>query len=137
MKIYRTGKVTREYVKANKHILFVFGDNDLRIGLGGMAKECRGEFNTLGIRTKKKPATTIDSYYTDDEFVENCKKIDEDITSILSYLIACKDKGLSRSIYIPHGIGCGLAKLHLYAPRTNEYLCNQIRWLILHLKDNC
>lgn len=130
MELYRFGKVTREYIKANRGTLFVFGDNDLRTGLGGMAKECRGESNTRGIRTKKKPSTTPDSYYTDDEFNENCRKIDEDIRSIISYFDTCT----YIRVFIPNRIGGGLAKLDKSAPRTYEYLCNAILKLINDLR---
>ena len=42
-----------EQCRANPRAIYVFGDNLLRKGLGGQAKEMRGEPNTLGIVSKK------------------------------------------------------------------------------------
>ena len=75
--------IKRKDIQSNPDILFVFGDNDARKGMGGMAKEFRNEPNSIGIRVKKKPARTDDSYYVDEELTENCLKIDEDIEAIL------------------------------------------------------
>ena len=41
--------------------IFIYGDNDLRTGLGGQAI-IRNESNTLGIRTKKKPTHEKDAF---------------------------------------------------------------------------
>ncbi|KKM67500.1 hypothetical protein LCGC14_1470570 [marine sediment metagenome] len=118
--------ITREFIKLNPHVLFVFGDNDERWGYGGMAKEFRGEPNAIGIRTKKAPRTDDDSFYTDDEFELNVRKIDIDIAAIACYM------GMERYtvLYIPEGIGKGLAKLEEKAPETYRYLeerLNQLR----------
>jgi len=56
--------ITRDYVKDNPDMVFIFGDNDERDGMGGQAGEMRGERNAIGIPTKKKPSATDDSYYT-------------------------------------------------------------------------
>lgn len=46
MKIYRTNKIiTRDKIKENLEVLYLFGDNIIRKGLGGQAKEMRGEDN--------------------------------------------------------------------------------------------
>ena len=69
MIVYRTDKIiTRDKVKENPDVLYLFGDNLLRKGLGGQAKEMRGEPNTLGIVSKKYPSNNKDSFYTDDDF---------------------------------------------------------------------
>ena len=47
--------ITRDMVKASPQTLFVFGDNLARWGMGGQAKEMRGEPNALGIPTKRAP----------------------------------------------------------------------------------
>ena len=112
--------ITRESIKKNPDILFVYGDNDLRYGKGGAAKECRGEPNTIGIRVKKKPSTSLSSYYIDKEFKENCRKIDEDIKII-------KEKSKDYIVlYIIPNIGKGLARLNVMAPRTYKYLMNRL-----------
>jgi hypothetical protein len=110
----------RKHIKNNPSILFVFGDNDQRKGFGGMAKEFRGEENSIGIRTKKYPSMQEDSFYTDKEFEENKAKIDEDISLI-------KEKFKSYiAIIIPKGIGSGYAKLEQKAPTTYKYLKDQL-----------
>jgi hypothetical protein len=61
-------------VVKNKSKIFVFGDNDHRMGKKGQAiiRDCE---NTIGLRTKKYPSYKTDSYYNDKEHLENRKKI--------------------------------------------------------------
>lgn len=113
--------ITRDIVKRNKDILFIFGDNDLRYGLGGFAKACRSEPNSLGIRVKKKPDMTEDSFYIDAELEENKVKIDEDFNKLKQ-----EYKHYSAA-YIPDGIGAGLARMPEKAPKTYNYLRLKIR----------
>jgi hypothetical protein len=47
--------IKREDLRANPTVLYVFGDNEARTGLGGQAKEMRGEPNAVGIATKASP----------------------------------------------------------------------------------
>lgn len=116
--------ILRKNIQKNTEILFIFGDNDERKGLGGMAKEFRGELNTAGIRTKKAPSNNRWSFYTDKEFTENCGKIREDIDNIIE-----KSKNYV-GVEIPDGIGQGLADLSNKAPKTNEFLKSEIERLI-------
>lgn len=51
---------TKEIIRSNPKVLFVFGDNTIRSGLGGQAKVCRGESNVFGIATKKAPYSFFD-----------------------------------------------------------------------------
>lgn len=115
--------IFRKNIQANPNILFIFGDNDLRVGYGGMAKEFRGEPNSIGIRTKKYPTSNSKAFYTDSEYEENCAKIKEDIELIKkaakNYIAIC----------IPEGIGSGLAKLDQKAPKTYEFLMEQLQLL--------
>jgi hypothetical protein len=107
----------------NKDKIFLFGDNDMRYGLGGQAREMRGEPNALGIRTKKAPSLKEGSFYSDDEYNENIKKINEDFLKIPD----------NKDIVIPEkGLGTGLAMLDIKAPKTFEYLQNKI----MELKGN-
>ena len=109
--------ITREFVKENKDMVFVFGDNDLKIGYGGQAAAMRGEMNTIGIPTKKSPDTTDKSYYNDGEFDLNKKKINYGINLILRSLREGK------TVVLPsNGIGTGLAKLKEKAPKTFNFL---------------
>lgn len=115
--------IKRKDIQRNLEVLFVFGDNDLRKGKGGMAKDFRGEPNSIGIRVKKKPARTDNSYYLDEELVENCRKIDEDVEAIQN-----KAKEFC-AICIPDGIGTGLARLDRSAPLTYGYLRQKLEEL--------
>ena len=76
------GKWTLQDARDNPDKYFVFGDNDQRRGNGGQA--CiRPAKNSIGIRTKKYPSIDKGAFYTDNEFQENVRKIDEDINKIL------------------------------------------------------
>lgn len=108
--------IERNDLLSNPNVYYVFGDNDERVGLGGQAKEMRGEPNAIGIRTKKSPYV----YYYDYDYEENIKKINEDFERVKLFL------QLGKIVVFPrHGVGSGLAKLHLYAPRTLQHI-NQI-----------
>lgn len=117
----REGKITRSIVKSEPDTLFVFGDNDQRSGLGGQAKEMRGEPNAIGVRTKHKPSTYPSAYWTDSTLEENKKKIDEDFAKITSH------KG--RVVIPAAGLGTGLAGLKDKAPKTLEYIEGKIKEL--------
>lgn len=113
--------ILRKDVQNNRNIIFVFGDNDQRTGFGGQAREMRGEPNTIGIRVKKSPSMTKSSFYTDDEYSENIKKIFEDLTNL-------KIKSFNKKIIFPtNGIGTGLAKLNIKAPKTFEFLTSELK----------
>ena len=115
--------ISRATIQKNPNTLFVFGDNDTREGMGGMAKEFRHESNTIGIRVKKKPSTSDNSYYTDDEFLDNCIKISDDVDKIY------KEAERYLLLYVPDGIGTGLACLDKKAPKTFKYLQERLQQL--------
>lgn len=116
-KIEKMDIITRDYVKNNPDKVFIFGDNDEKDGYGGQAKEMRGEKNAIGIPTKKKPDSTEDSYYTDDEFDFNKKKINLAINAII------KEIKEGKTIVFPsNGVGAGLAMLDKKAPKTFAFL---------------
>jgi len=121
--------ITREFIRAHPDVLFVFGDNDLRSGFGGMAKEFRDEPNSIGIRTKKYPGMGEGDFYVDTKLDENKRKIDEDIQSITERLRDFK------AIYVPEGIGEGYAQLPESAPETHRYLKEQL-FLLSEAADN-
>jgi len=110
--------ITRKNLQDNPDCLYVFGDNDLRKGLGGQAKSMRGEPNAIGIRTKHLPALTPNSFWSDSTYSTNIRKIEEDLLPLFSH------KG---TVVLPsQGIGTGLAKLAITAPKTFEYLQNRL-----------
>ena len=112
--------ITRKNIK-NSNNIFVFGDNDQRSGFGGQAKEMRGEPNAVGIRVKKYPSMNSNAFYTDSEYLENIKKIDEDLTTL-------EKSSYNKTIVFPsNGIGTGMAKLNITAPETFRYLTTMLK----------
>ena len=110
-------------VRAMPEYLFIYADNDIKRGRGGQAI-IRDEPNTIGIPTKKLPNNYRDSFYSDDEYSDNCAKIDKAIKDIEDKMK--KYKG----IVIPAaGYGTGLAKLDKYAPKTLEYINLKIQYI--------
>jgi hypothetical protein len=97
-------------LRANPDCIFVFGDNSARKGLGGQAKEMRGEPNALGIATKRLPAMTPEAFFSDDST--------QDVTTLagdLAKLIGFHTRGFQ--IYAPlNGIGTDRARLKENAP---------------------
>ncbi len=121
----RTDKIIkRSFVQKNRNILFLFGDNLTRKGLGGQAKEMRGEVNCIGICSKKYPSNDISSFMTDKEYDYNCKVISKDIDRAISEWNTNK----YNKIIVPP-IGIGLAKLPQKAPMTWEFLQNEFERL--------
>jgi hypothetical protein len=121
----RTTKILkREELQKNPGTLYVFGDNDARKGLGGQAKEMRGEPNAMGISTKKAPNMDDSAFKSDAEFEENARIITQDIDSI----IAVWNTGKYNKLTVPP-IGAGLAKLSEKAPKTWEYLNSELKRL--------
>ena len=72
-------RIFRKDLKNNPTVLYLFGDNRLRKGLGGQAREMRGEPNALGIRTKKVPNNHPLSFLSDDEYEKNTNDIEKEI----------------------------------------------------------
>ncbi len=114
--------ITREIVTSNTDKLFLFGDNDQRTGYGGQAAAMRGCRNSLGIRTKCAPSWAPTAFYSDTNYAENCRKIDEDFAKIPAN---------TTCIVIPTaGIGTGRARLEQLAPRTFAHLQSKFQTLI-------
>jgi hypothetical protein len=116
-------------VETYSNYLFVYGDNDMGRGRGGQAI-IRDLPNTIGIPTKKLPNDLPESFYTDLELEKNKLKIDRAIQRILL------QAEFYDGIILPRdGFGTGLAKLDILAPKTFEYLNQQIKLKILDQRD--
>ncbi len=97
--------------------MYLFGDNDKRKGLGGQAKEMRGEQNAVGIRTKHAPHLGPDAFWNDLEWDDHVSKIINDMLPVVNHL---QDGGV---VIIPSdGIGTGLSRMEDHCPKTYEYL---------------
>lgn len=114
--------ITREEIRRNPSFTYLFGDNLMGVGMGGQAYSMRGEFNAIGIPTKKKPDITEDSYFTDKEYEQNVKHIDKAFSKI-------PDGGRGIVVIPKAGLGTGLAGLPMRAPKTFEYLQKKIKEL--------
>jgi len=121
--IYQT-KIDRLDLQNNPGVMYLFGDNDQRSGLGGQAKEMRGEQNAVGVRTKKAPHRRDNAFWTDLEFSENIDKIISDLLPVVNHL---NNGGI---VIIPcDGIGTGLSQMQEECPLTFEYLQKALKAL--------
>lgn len=91
-------------IRSEPEGLFVFGDNLERWGLGGQAKEMRGEPNAVGIPTKRSPRAYLCNEDLD-EWIAATKEDVEKLHSHTGIVVWPKD-----------GIGTGLAQLAVRAP---------------------
>jgi len=119
MLIIRQYRIYRYDLKANPHILYIFGDNLDREGLGGQAKEMRGEPNAFGIATKRG----IGHGFPDDYFFDH----EEDVIPILKkefqrLIKMANDPGFYAIVIPLDGIGTGLSKMPEYAPKALAYI---------------
>lgn len=108
-----------DHCRNNPGCLFVFGDNDIKRGLGGQAV-IRNEPNAIGIPTKKFPTNDPNAFYTDSEYLKNIEKID---TAVRELIV---ESNAYNIVYMPeNGFGAGLARLNETAPETYVYM----QWL--------
>jgi hypothetical protein len=102
-------RISRADLRANPNTLYVFGDNMVERGMGGQAKETRGEPNAVGIPTKKFPHMRAGAFFTDADFGTWFEKANPKFQRL---------KNSNRPIVWPEdGIGTGLAQLQQRAPR--------------------
>ena len=117
-RIYRTD------LRANPEVLYVFGDNVRRVGLGGQAGEMRGEPNAVGVATKWNPSMAPDAFFSDDKFDVIADVIDKDFLPLLK--AAMKGK----TIIIPaDGLGTGLSEMPTRCPRLYSLVRENIETL--------
>ena len=104
-------------LELNPDVLYVFGDNNERWGKGGLAKECRGKRNAVGVRTKKAPTMDPTAFLSDVEYDQNVEWINQDMIRVLRHL----EEG--RQVVFPTApLGSGRAELDKRAPRTFKYI---------------
>jgi len=106
-----TERYTREEIQAHPECLYVFGDNYARAGLGGQAKEARGEPNSVGIATKREPSRAEDAFLTDSGCDEWRSLNAEAYDRIEKHLEA------GGIVVWPVGLGMGRANLQSRAPK--------------------
>jgi hypothetical protein len=118
--IIQQSRIYRHDLRANPHVLYVFGDNEERIGYGGQAAEMRDEHNAAGVATLKAPGV----FWTEDDTERQCTVIDADLARIIQYLA-----GGGLVVWPLDGIGTGLAALEQNAPSTWAHLQERVRKL--------
>ncbi len=118
-RVTRMGWITRRHVQANPGTLFVFGDNMARAGMGGQAREMRGEPNAVGVPTKWTPRRDDAAYFTDGDWDNEAvrRAIGDAFLRLDAHL------GAGLDVVIPAaGIGTGLADLQHRAPRIHRLI---------------
>jgi hypothetical protein len=109
--------VYREDCKSNPLVLYLFGDNERRTGMGGQAAEMRGEPNAVGIRTKRAPGRENQDFWSDKQFERNCAMIEEDMSRVKAHLRR------GGTVIIPtDGIGTNRAEMEKRCPKTFHVL---------------
>lgn len=112
--------ITRKNLRENPDKIYLFGDNLAKKGMGGQAKEMRGEPNAIGIPTKKYPTMNDRAYFSDEELESNKTYIDKALSAIPK----------NKIVVIPSsGLGTGLAQLDKRAPKTYAYLLEYLNKL--------
>ena len=123
--------ITKEFLRENPDVIFVFGDNTIRKGKGGAAL-LRDEPNTYGFITKKYPNNKDESFYRVFEYkhvfrVEMRKLLNDIITNPdKTFIITKLGAGLANkySIY-ERIIKPGLEELKIY---KNVVIQNEYNW---------
>jgi hypothetical protein len=120
------GRVTREQIRAAHEAVYVFGDNMAQRGLGGMAREARGEPNTIGIPTKWGPSTNARAYFSDVDLknIKVATAIADAFDEIENHL-----KSGTVVYYPAAGVGSGLALLEDKAPAIKLWIDANIQRL--------
>lgn len=116
MLIYKQRIILRVDLINNRKALFLFEDNEERIGYSGQAKEMRGEPNAVGIAIKYRPGNNKIDFWYDDKFDEHKLVLIKDMQRAILHLA---NGGI---IVIPDGFGIGLSSLPELAPKTFRYL---------------
>jgi hypothetical protein len=107
-------RITREEVRTHRDRVYVFGDNLEKRGLGGLARECRGEPNAIGVPTKREPSMAPGAFFT---------KSEEDYYAWVKAarpsweLIVQAIRERKTVVFPKAGLGTGLAELPKRAPR--------------------
>ena len=123
-KVIYQERIIREDLANNPKQVYVFGDNMIRVGLGGQAREMRYEPNAVGIPTKWRPSMTDDAFFTDDDFDKVVPSIEIEFQKLTLEI----NRG--KNIIIPKdGIGTGLSQLPRRAPKIYKYIEDGIRKL--------
>lgn len=124
MPVFDIPMVTRDRVRAGKLFLFAFEDDEARAGDGGLAGQCRGEVNAVGIRTRRAPGAAATCVWTDDDILRQQQILDEDFAVLISWVEA------GGPVFLPKaGLGNLVPRLVDTAPRTHLFLQKKVKEL--------
>lgn len=118
-------RITERDLRLNPQVIYLYGDNTLRTGLGGQAKVMRGKPNTWGIATKWIPTTEPHAFFKDEQFDQIEPIIRKDFRPVILHVA----KG-GVVICPADGLGTGLADLPKRAPRVLDLIRAQLRLLV-------
>lgn len=117
-------RIYRIDLRFNPDVLYVFGDNVARAGLGGQAGEMRGEPNAVGVATKWTPAMSESAFFNDAEYDDISKIIDIDFAPLFKAALNRK------TIILPSdGLGTGLSEMPVRCPKLYKLVCDNIKML--------
>lgn len=124
MPVFDIPMVTRDRVRAGKLFLFAFDDDEMRLTEGGLAAQCRGEPNTIGIRTRRAPGSDPESVWNDTHIALHQQQLDEDFALLISWAEA------GGPVFLPKaGLGNLAPRLVDTAPRTYLFLQKKVKEL--------
>jgi len=122
MPVFDIPMVTRDRVRAGKLFLFAFEDDEMRLTEGGLAGQCRGEANCIGIRTRRSPG--MDGMWHDGDMARYQQMLDEDFALLISWVEA------GGPVFLPKaGLGNLAPRLVDSAPRTYLFLQKKVKEL--------
>lgn len=115
--IFQT-RIYRSDLKANPGVLYVFGDNLKRVGMGGQAGEMRGEPNAVGVATKVAPGMAEEDFFSDRS---NLLKVAS--VWMIDFVPIKKALEAGKTVVFPlDGLGTGLSELPTRAPILHQTL---------------
>lgn len=124
MPVFDIPMVTRDRVRAGKLFLFAFDDDEMRMTEGGLAAQCRGEANTIGIRTRRAAGNDPDNVWNDVDIARYQQILDEDFALLISWVEA------GGPVFLPKaGLGNLTPRLVDTAPRTYLFLQKKVKEL--------
>lgn len=101
--------ILRADLQANPRVRYIFGDNEARVGLGGQAREMRGERNAIGVATLAAPGR----FWSEEDSARQIAVVRADFKPALEAIAFGETV-----VYPTDGIGTGLARLQECSPST-------------------
>lgn len=116
--------ISRHDLSDNPDRLYLFGDNLMRRGMGGQAKEMRGEPNAVGVATKRAPTMNNEDFFCDDYFDALVDQMIVDLAPAVRHLMN------GGTVVLPaDGLGTGLSQLPQRAPNIHRFLTGFLEWM--------